>query len=52
MGSITYDFLANSILFNDDEIANYYSSLNVIADIVGKIQDQLMLQIYFQQQLN
>ena len=28
MGSITYDFLANSILFNDDEIENEFSSLN------------------------
>jgi hypothetical protein len=28
MGSITYDFLANSILFNDSEIEKQYSSLN------------------------
>jgi len=27
MGSVTYDFLANSILFNDEEIDNEYSSL-------------------------
>jgi hypothetical protein len=28
MGSVTYDFLADSILFNDKEIENEYSSLN------------------------
>lgn len=28
MGSITYDFLANSVLFNDEEIENEFSSLN------------------------
>ena len=27
MGSLTYDFLSNSILFNDDEIENGFSSL-------------------------